>query len=43
MVTLVVTLYWVGLGVVLLSLLGESSKDVLGYRQCKRELLMRVD
>jgi hypothetical protein len=34
---LLVTLYWVGLGVESLSLLEEYSKDVLGYKQCKRE------
>jgi hypothetical protein len=40
---LLVTLYWVGLGVKSLSLLEESNKDLLGYRRYKRELLVRDD
>jgi hypothetical protein len=40
---LLVTLYWVGLGVESLSLLEQSNKDLLGYRQYKRDLLVRVE
>jgi hypothetical protein len=38
-----VTLYWIGLSFESRGLLEESSKDVLGYRRCKIELLGRVD